>query len=668
MELDVKELCCKLAPVYGKKKIGALWHSYLIENMDGKREIEATLQVLAAKLDGSFDSNKVLLSPPTREEAAGEYPIGTVWYNGRGLYPFGLREDEWIQHCAIFGRSGAGKTNLVFELIGSLLEAKKPFLIFDWKRNYRDCLAKYKDADILVFTVGRSISPIQFNPLIPPEGTDPKTWLKKLIEIIADTYYLGEGVRFLLQKSIDRIYREAGVYKGNPEQWPTMRDVLDYLQDYKATGRESGWLISTLRAIYVLCFGEMGKVINTPQQVGLDKLLEKNVILELDSLTNTDKTFFIESLLLWIHHQRLSQARREKFSHAIIIEEAHHILLKQQNATESIIDIVLREIREFGTSIILVDQHPSLISLPALGNTYTTVTMNLKSTQDTRMAASYSLLDKEKAKYFGRLEVGMGIVKLQGRCFNPFLIKIPLVRVPKGTVTDEMLRAKTGADSAYSTPASTSGSEPGAGGEIPAGGKRELNGEEKAFLVDIAKYPVSGVAKRYERIKISSRRGNKIKEALLGRNLIEEESIVIKAGRTVLLRLSKKGTEIARKLGIKTNVCGRPASLEHEYWKERVADYMSKKGFQVEQEKKIGNGKAIDIEVRYKNQVFAVEIETGKSDAVENIRKDLDAGMEYVLTVTTNVEAEDKIKKKLQEKELTDPERVRVVSIPSLGF
>ena len=75
MESEVRELCRKLKPILGKK-VDALWRSYLTEDMDGKREVETTLNILAAKvLNEGFDGNRVLLSPPSRELAAGSYPI-----------------------------------------------------------------------------------------------------------------------------------------------------------------------------------------------------------------------------------------------------------------------------------------------------------------------------------------------------------------------------------------------------------------------------------------------------------------------------------------------------------------------------------------------------------------------------------------------------------------
>ncbi len=357
----VQEMCRRLKPILGDRA-DTLWVAYLTEDYEGRREIENMLEILSLQsLNQRVDIEKILLSPPSKEVCSGEYPIGTVCYNEKEFYPLAIREKEWIQHLAIFGRSGAGKTNTVSVIILELLKKKKPFLIFDWKRNYRDILEKLKDSEkdnILIFTVGRKISLMVFNPLIPPEGTQATTWLKKLIEIVSHAYFLGEGVMYLLQKAIDAVYQESGVYKGIPERYPTMTDVHNWLKDYPAKGREAQWMSSTLRAIGTLCFGEMGRILNVKNQMDLSHLLKKNVILELDALTNSDKIFFIESLLLWIHHYRLAEGKRESFKHAIILEEAHHILLKQKQESkggEAITDTILREIRELGESMILID-------------------------------------------------------------------------------------------------------------------------------------------------------------------------------------------------------------------------------------------------------------------------------------------------------------------------
>jgi hypothetical protein len=438
--MEVQDLCRKLKPVIGTRA-DAYWLAYLSEDWKGKQEIETALQLLTAQLLGSDVENpEVHLSAPGPNIASGPYVLGNVVYANKPLHPFGLREDEVIQHVAIFGRSGAGKTNTMFQVVENFLNHKKPFLIFDWKRNYRDLLA-VRNEEILAYTVGRDIAPFVFNPLIPPEGTDATVWLKKLIEIIAHSYYLGEGCMYILMEAIHAVYVEFGVYRCQPERYPTFNDVLKWLRDHPVKGRQALWMDSTMRGVKSMCFGHMGHAVNTSVQPNLAALLEKNVILELDGLTNADMTLITQALLLWIHHYRLGQPNRETSKSAIVIEEAHHILRKQTggHGGESITETILREIRELGTAILLADQHPSLISLPALGNTYTTITMNLKHASDVSAIAAAMLLQDEEKEVLGVLPVGSAVVKLQGRWPRAFRVQIPYKAIQKGTVTDDVL-------------------------------------------------------------------------------------------------------------------------------------------------------------------------------------------------------------------------------------
>jgi len=136
--------------------------------------------VLAKNLGQTFEEKEVLLEPPSKQDSYGEYPLGIVYYGKEKFHWFGLREREWIQHIGIFGRSGSGKTNVAFLIVLNLLKHSKPFLVFDWKRNYRDLLSLDYGEDILVFTVGRSISPFYFNPLILPSGSPPNDMAQEI--------------------------------------------------------------------------------------------------------------------------------------------------------------------------------------------------------------------------------------------------------------------------------------------------------------------------------------------------------------------------------------------------------------------------------------------------------------------------------------------------------
>ncbi len=174
--MEFQEICRKLKPIIGERA-DRYWLAYLAEDYRGKQELEMALGLIAVKLLGNdLDEKRVHLTAPSRQIAGGEYPVGWVVYNDRRLYPFGIREEEWIQHAAIFGRSGAGKTNTVFIMLENLLNKKRPFLIFDWKRNYRDLLAVRSD-EILVYTVGRDAVPGQDRRRCLHSGMQPELLL-----------------------------------------------------------------------------------------------------------------------------------------------------------------------------------------------------------------------------------------------------------------------------------------------------------------------------------------------------------------------------------------------------------------------------------------------------------------------------------------------------------
>ncbi len=270
--IEIDEICRKLKPVLGEQ-IDRLWSMYQAEKPQGRKWIHITLlNLLQRYLNQTYEQKGILLTPPPANMCLCDYQLGRIYYGEKPTnLPFGLREDEWIQHVGLFGRSGSGKTNISFLIINALRKKQKPFLVFDWKRNYRDLLTHFPD--ILVFTVGRDICPFYFNPLIPPEGIPPRTWLKKLIEIIAHTYFLGEGVKYLLQQAFDTVYKEFGLYDGKTDIYPTMADVLILLESLKPKGRQAEWMSSTLRAISTLCFGEFGNILNVRKPIGMEQLL-----------------------------------------------------------------------------------------------------------------------------------------------------------------------------------------------------------------------------------------------------------------------------------------------------------------------------------------------------------------------------------------------------------
>jgi len=684
-----RKLNGKLANRIDKRLLTSFMLSEFLD--EDKKEQKTLTQDLNAYLTIKFLpellSDIPIFNYPCPADAHGDYFIGNISAREK-TNPFYLRESEMIKHLLFAGASGSGKTNVSFLLIKQFLEKNKPFLVIDWKRNYRDMITfpEAKDKDILIFTVGRETCPFLFNPLIPPEGTSPHVWLAKLIEIICHAYFLGEGVIYLLSKAINTVYNDFGVYEGSG-YWPTFRNVLHFLENYECKGRETQWLASAVRAATTLCFGEMDRVLNRGNYP-IGEILKRNVILEVDALTDSAKVFLTESLLLWIHHYRMAEGKRETCKHVCIIEEAHHILsrkLQWMSGTETITDILLREIREFGESLIIIDQDPSLLSIPALGNTYTTICLNLKERNDVNVMASILNLNHDEKEFLTKLEVGQGIVKLQGRWPDPFLINIPKVPVTKGSVTDEMLKVKMakfykelGRSRLETALSESSRQDPTWIKEAKIEKTRNkprdktkqelktrnygtlelienLTDKEKGFLEDILRNPVSKASERYTRIGMNWYQGTKAQQSLIEKDMIR----VVK-----LQSFSKAGywgktfelTERARlalvKLGyqLPDEETKRRGSLQHKHLVKLIEDKLRKEGHSVEEEFPLGEGKTTDLVVDRK---IAIEIERNCRNTIDNVKKNL-AKVLSVLIVSETDQMKNEIADLLEQSGMQD--------------
>lgn len=631
---DVREIVERLRPMIGRRSDG-LWALYLASDRDGQRELETSFRLLDLKYNNTAPGRGPPgLPPPEPGVLDGWLRLGEIRYPSTPPSPFGLGRGELIQHVGIFGRSGAGKTNTVLVLLRELLRKDVPFLIFDWKRNYRDLLAVpwVPKGKVAAFTAGRDLAPIRLNPLRPPPGTEPRTWLKKLIEIMAHAYFLGEGVMYLLQEAIDSAYEKAGVYTGS-ENYPTFHDIHRQLKARKVTGREANWMASTLRTLASLTFGPMDSTVCSSDSTDIGALLSKPAIIELDSLSDSDKVFLVESLLLYIHHLRLQEPEREVLKHVLVVEEAHHVFLRSKqeiSSGEAITDVILREVRELGEAVVLIDQHPSQIAITALGNTFCTIAMNLKHRSDVTTISDACLLETEQKDHLGRLPVGHAVVKLQDRWPAPFMVAFPQVEITKGAVSDSRLgelqpalagkgreiRARTAIPEEI-PPAKRPTREIPVVPPKPKGADPELSPEEIRFIQHISQQPATGVTQRYSDLGLSRRKGTKLKRGLVELGLVREVKVALPGGRITLLELNQRGLTALGE-DPRTN---RHGGAVHRYWMMKVAAELEREKYSVAVEVPVGSGKTIDLRGVAEDKVVAVEVEVSARRLKSSIEK-----------------------------------------------
>ena len=414
-----EEIIRRLKPLLGQQA-DTIWNSFLASDEEERKLIQHSLEIMHSQAVDDYKQEKIILTPPSKfEQLYGDYPVGMVWYADKPLYPFALLERELVQHIGIFGRTGAGKSYLVRGLLLTHLLYNKPVLLFDWKGTYTDFTSH--PAGVLLFIPGSASLPFCFNPLdlegIPSE--QHKAYLRQVIDIFIDSYLEDlklltvQGVEYLLLLAVDNLMAKKGSL--------TFSDIYEWLTRFEGRMREMDWKTSALTILYKLITGPLGNVMQ--KSWNMEWLVKQKALFELNNAGSAkDKSFLIRTLLLRLYYHFQEKGTSDALKLLIIIEEAHNILLRKDSGYETIIELVLRQIREFGVGICVVDQHPSLMSLPALG-TYCTVSFNLRLKQDRDAMASALLLDRDERAYLGKLPPRFAVVKIQDRFLTPFLIQ-----------------------------------------------------------------------------------------------------------------------------------------------------------------------------------------------------------------------------------------------------
>jgi len=707
----VQELSRKLAPLIGEAKSKKFVKMHIVEDLKGKRDIEQKLELMAHKL---LPDDSLNLVPPDQTTANGKYPIGNINYAGKPLHIFGLRKDELSKHILITGDTGAGKTNLILLLIANLLLDDVRFWIFDRKGNFRDILRAKTNSDILVFTPGSDVSPFYFNPNQPIEGIDPETILKLDIDNL-EAFYVGEGVKSLLLKAKHSNYQKYGLYSGNWKTLPTPADDLEELKTLSLKRRKLDWFQSAERTMDALSFGKMGKMLNVRQCPDITNLTKRSIIFEMLHLSKVETKYFTSAILTRIYlWKKVATQKGDNSQLVIIIDEAHYLFLdKSGSGDECITDIILREGRSIGLHLIIGDQFCHLLSKRVFG-CYTKIAFSSGSRADMNLISSEWLLNEDEKEWLPKLKTGECIVKLKDRYPTPFLVKVKLMQKGK-PITDKMIRERmqgfrifqelsespqgpqspeipeespqvpqspapgtenstqnegistNTAKQGQITPSPQSPQSKHAADQkktqvpqSPSPNKRgKVVEDQRIFLIDIRKYPFSGISKRFERLKIGKNRGYKIIENLKDQGYIKSHSLRNKRSKIVLLEPTDLGHSYLDSINIKPVLSSAPrhGDIVHQYLIEKVSKYRKYQGHtKIDKEYPIGSGKSVDVCSLDKNgQIVFDEIDKETETAIRNIRKCLEcqsknflAGKIKLCVWMTEREAYLKLKQKIK--------------------
>ncbi|MFC1895390.1 hypothetical protein ACFL0Q_01840 [Thermodesulfobacteriota bacterium] len=422
--------------------------------------------------------------------------------------------------------------------------------------------------------------------------------MKNVIEVFNRAYLGGVGSDSVLLKVFDRAYRE--------HKTPTTEDAQRILEGEmsgkKMRGREMLWKQSSLKMLQFLGYGGTGEVYNVTDFYPVEKLVGQFVIFELGALASAnDKRFFVEIFTMWYWLYLEQQGmQHESLKHVMVFEEFHNIV--ENSKKDDLIQKIFRQIRKYGTGLVIVDQTPSLIPIAVFENLHTKITFSLNHAKNVNAIADAMYMDRLERPYIGLLRIGQAICRLMGRYQHPFLLDIPFTGADpdisdqeiRGHMKDffERFRPKEHQD-AQTAPLRTP--------------PREFSPTPMAriFLEGIVRHPFDGADTRRKRLGLTPRDAVELQQDLVESGMLAP----VLVDRKKLFDLTEQGQRWLTRVGFKV-ARDKNQGLEHRYYVDKIKQLFLSRGWFTFKEKS-----DIDLVVEKADQVIAMEIETGRNKA-----------------------------------------------------
>ncbi|MBN1800380.1 MAG: ATP-binding protein [Candidatus Lokiarchaeota archaeon] len=409
----------------------------------------------------SISNFKVLKIPDFSEELpemavnkmANPLRIGRIKRGSDVVEDFYLDLDSLTRHCLVIGSTGSGKTNTVLNILMKSREKKIPFLVVEpIKKEYRHVLNHFKNVE--VYSAGAATNRLKINLFEVPRFLNYTQWVNELLEVISNTFYIWYPFRDVIYTSLVEIYQVNGWTEIKRGRTPTLEDFFKYTvlkirfssYDYRT---KDGFLGAFEARFGSLLKGTRGQIFNSSKNhPNIDRILKKNVILELDSLRNNEEralvfNYIVRLLYLYQQQNKPSTSLR----HITVLEEAHRLLSSARISDRSKDSIahksqedfsdILAEIRAYGEGFIISEQKPRQLNQVAITNTELKICHKIPSRYQIEDFRDSLGLSAENLGHVTRLAPGECVIKLE-QYDQPFLVVMDLVKPKDWGVKDEI--------------------------------------------------------------------------------------------------------------------------------------------------------------------------------------------------------------------------------------
>jgi len=405
------------------------------------------------------------LNPEERTSSSGRaLRMGQVM--DRSLRPtidFDLPIESVNRHMLLCGATGSGKTQSTKRVLLELHEQGIPWLVIEpAKHEYREIAAQ---TDATVIRIGDLDTPAMgLNILEPQSITRPGRGLDRFplethIDMVNALFELSfeaqQPFPQILATALRTVYSDQGwsiplgTYKGarfgevknRSQSYARYPNLTSLRQAAIDAVKDVGYDGETLRNMtgYIdvrigsLCSGTPSNFFDHSHPIDMERLLERNVIIEVEDVGNDrDKSFVIGALILRLYEllRLLGPSTDGSLRHVVVVEEAHRLLRAPAEGAEGgggqsveLFSSMLAEVRAFGEGVVVVEQIPTKLISDVVKNTAIQVVHRLPSLQDRQVVGGAMNMSQEQSDYLVSTNPGTAAVFREGMD-QPVLVAI----------------------------------------------------------------------------------------------------------------------------------------------------------------------------------------------------------------------------------------------------
>lgn len=353
------------------------------------------------------------------------------------------------RHAFVCGATGSGKSQTGRRLLEALSTGARrvPWLVIEpAKAEYAAMSGRLAGRDnVLVIQPGAlHAAPASLNPLEPEPGFPLQSHADLVRALFLAAFEANEPFPQVLSHSLTECYTEAGWnlvtgrlrrrhkprYRVDEDpvcavpRYPTLRElqatarrVVDNIGYGKEVAADiRGFVDVRLSSLRV---GAPGRFFEGGHPLDVGGLLQRNVVLELQAITNDqDKAFLMGTVLIRIVEHLRVRGPNAELGHVMLIEEAHRLLKNVHEgpaaAAVELFASLLAEIRAYGEGVVIAEQIPSKILPDVVKNTALKVMHRLPARDDRDAVGATMNLTESNSQAVVSLPPGIAAATVDG--------------------------------------------------------------------------------------------------------------------------------------------------------------------------------------------------------------------------------------------------------------